>query len=305
VALHALMRRRNNSRFVSRQRPQDQATTHIPRMRSHRWLSILALPALAFVSAPAAGQLRPFGPVDWDMFNESYEFTVGVGLGSIRDQELSLAGTRGNLTEYGNFRVGWRSGRIGVEIAGTLFRRFEDETVVRPPALGADPPTGSVRTDAGDILASTVVRLNELQKPMAFALRFATRLPTTSDEAGIERDRTDFFATVGARWRVGPFAVGGEGGVGILGTRVDGLDQLDVLTYAFGLEWRIGPVVSHGVLVGQDDVHKRVIRGNEDLSELRFGLRAGDGLWVSATAVKGIADFSPGHGLQLMVGLRR
>jgi hypothetical protein len=274
-------------------------------MHSYRWPPIPALIALAFASPPASAQLRPFGPVDWELFDPSYNFTIGAGVGVMRNQELSLAGTRGHLTELGNFRVGWRSGRIGVEVAGTLYRRFEDQTITRPPALAADPPNGAVRHDAGDILASTMVRLTDERNPMLFALRFGTRLPTTSNEAGIERDRTDFFATLGARWRVGPFALGGEGGVGILGTHVDGVDQLDVLTYAFGLEWRVGPVVSQGVLVGQDDVHKRVIRGNEDLSEVRVGLRAGDRIWISATAVKGIADFSPGHGFLLMVGLRR
>jgi hypothetical protein len=137
------------------------------------------------------------------------------------------------------------------------------------------------------------------------ALRFGTRLPTTSNEPGLDRDRTDFYATLGGRWRLGAFALSGEGGVGILGTRVDGLDQLDVLTYSAGVEWRVGPLVSHGIIVGQDDVHLRVVRGNEDLSEVRVGIRGGDRIWFSASAVKGIADFSPGHGLLFMVGMRR
>jgi hypothetical protein len=257
------------------------------------------------LARPAMAQLRPLTPIDWDLFDGGRALTVGVGMGVIGDQPASLAGTKGDLLEVGNFRLAWRSGRIGVEFGGTLYRRFHDELVLRPPALGADPPNGGVRHDAGDILASTVLRLTGEQRSTLVALRFGTRLPTTSNEPGLDRDRTDFYATLGGRWRLGAFALSGEGGVGILGTRVDGLDQLDVLTYSAGVEWRVGPLVSHGIIVGQDDVHLRVVRGNEDLSEVRVGIRGGDRIWFSASAVKGIADFSPGHGLLFMVGMRR
>jgi hypothetical protein len=262
--------------------------------------------ALAFTARPStAAQLRPVGPLDWDVLEAVRPLSVGVGFGYINDQQASLAGTRGDLVELGNFKIAWRSGRVGVEIAGTLARRFKDQKIVRPPVLGTNPPNGEIRRDAGDILASTLVRLTKEEQPVVLALRFGTRLPTTSDEPGLDRDRTDFFTTFGARYNTGSFAFGGEGGVAILGTRLDSVDQLDVLTYSFGVEWRVGPVTSSGVIIGQDDMHSRVIRGNEDLSELRFGVKAGSRIWVSASAIKGLADFSPGNGLLLMVGMRR
>jgi len=256
-------------------------------------------------ASPLSAQLRPVAPLDWDLLGSAHTLNVAFGVGYLRDQQASLAGTRGDLVELGNFQVAWRSGRIIVEIAGTLRRRFEDDSVVRPPILGTDPPTGQARTDAGDILASTLVRLSRGTRPVLLALRFGTRLPTTSNEPGLDRDRTDFFASFGARYRAGPFAIGAETGVGILGTRTDGVDQLDVLTYSAALEWRAGAFTTIATVTGQDDMHSRVIRGNEDLSEVRLGVRAGQRLWVSAFAIKGLADFSPGSGILLMAGFRR
>ena len=256
-------------------------------------------------AAAGSAQLRPLNPLDWYAIDAMYPISIGVGLGTLHDQLASLAGTKGDLLELGRFHLVWWSGRMGVEAEGTLYRRFEDEVVLRPPAPGTDPASGSARTDAGDVVASTMIRLSPLLSRFTAALRFGTRLPTTSDEPGLERDRTDFFATLAGRYRWGRVSVGGESGVGILGTRVDGVDQLDVLTFSAFVDCRIGPVVAIGTIVGQDDVHLGSVRGNEDLSEVRIGVRAGDRVWVAATGVRGIARYSPGGGLLLMMGIRR
>jgi hypothetical protein len=271
-----------------------------------RWL-VAVLPILGLMTLPvsATGQLRPTGPVEWDIFENVRPWAFGLGVGLIEGQRASLAGTTGDLLEGGNFRIAYRSGRIGLEFTGTLARRFRDEAILRSPAPGTDGPTGKIRHDAGDVLATTLIRLNGADSPFLVALRFGTRLPTTSNEPGLDRDRTDFFTTLAARYRVGRFAVSAETGLGILSTRVDGIDQLDVQNFSAGVESRVGPVIATASIVGQDDWHRRVVRGNEDLSELRFGLRAGDRQWVSVTAVKGIAQFSPGYGVLVMLGVRR
>lgn len=252
-----------------------------------------------------AAQLRPFSPIDWPAFDNALPVSVGLGFGTLRDQPASLAGTRGDLLEVGTFHVTWISGRFAVEAEGTFHRRFDDDSVMRPPIPGTDAPNGTTRTDAGDVVASTTIRLTtDLSRFMA-ALRFGTRLPTASNEPGLERDRTDFFASLGGRYEWGRLALGAEGGVGILGTRDDGLDQLDVLTFAAVAEVQLGRVTATGSVVGHDDLRIRVTRGNEDLSEVRLGLRTGDRVWVSATAIRGIADFSPSAGFFLMMGIRR
>ena len=266
-------------------------------------LAVLAVPWSA--TGVAAVQLRPVDPMDWALFDTSRTVLAGIGLGLLTNQEASLAGTRGDLLEVGNFHFAWRSGRVGLELAGTLFRRFSDEIVVADPFIGADPPNGEPRSDAGDIRAATMIRISPMSMPILFALRFGTRLPTTSEQAGLDRDRTDFFATLGAHWSRDDLSVAGESGVAINGTRVIGVDQVDVWTYSLSVDYRIGALVPHALIIGQNDVHRRVIRGNEDLTEMRFGVRAGDRTWVAASFVQGLADYSPGRGLLLMAGVRR
>jgi len=270
-----------------------------------RLLLLASLAVLWPARGGASVQLRPVDPMDWALFDTSRTVLAGIGLGLLTNQVASLAGTRGDLLEAGNFRFAWRSGRVGLELAGTLFRHFTDETVVTEPFIGADPPNGEPRSDAGDIRAATIIRISPMTMPVLFALRFGTRLPTTSEQPGLDRDRTDFFATLGARWSHGDLSVGGESGVAINGTRVIGVDQLDVWTYSLSVDYRIGALVPHALIIGQNDVHRRVIRGNEDLTEMRFGLRAGDRTWVAASFVQGLADYSPGRGLLLMAGVSR
>jgi hypothetical protein len=154
------------------------------------------------------------------------------------------------------------------------------------------------------VVATTVIRLTPSSARFETALRFGTRLPTTSNEPGLERDRTDFFATVAGRYPRGRVSIGGEAGLGLLG-RIRGLDQLDVLTYAVYTESLLGPLTATASIVGHDDLRRGVVRGSEDLSEIRLRVRTGDRTWVSAVAVRGIARYSPGLGLYLVVGIRR
>lgn len=264
---------------------------------------LIAILALACRGAPVHAQLRPMDPFEWSALYAQRDVSLAIGFGTLWDQHASLAGTKGTLLELGNFQASWRTGRVVLELSGTLQRRFDDHEVVRPPVAGADPPTGQWRHDAGDIRAATSVRLNDSQAPALVVLRFGTRLPTTSEEPGLDRDRTDFFATVAARWHKGRLALNGESGVGIHGTRRDGYDQSDVWTYAFGVELRTGPIVSVASMVGHKDGLESDVRGNEDLNELRFGVRAGERYWIQATAVKGLAEFSPGSGILVMFGI--
>ena len=111
-------------------------------------------------------------------------------------------------------------------------------------------------------------------------LRFGATIPTTSNESGLDRDRTDVFALLSARYRRGALSLSAENGVGINGTMVPGLPQSDVWTYAFGAAYDLGGVVLATDFVGRQDGHGYVIRGNEDLRELRAGFDLGRAHWL-------------------------
>jgi hypothetical protein len=259
---------------------------------------------LALLSSPAAAQLRPLEPFEWRMFEDGREVSVQVGGGWLRDQRASLAGTEGTLWEAGNFRAFWRTGRVVLEAGGTVHRRLEEDGLFALPEPDVQPADDGVRRDAGDYRVLTTVRLTSERAPVAAALRFGARLPTTDNTVGLDRDATDFMATAAGRAARGRMALQVEAGVGIFGTRERAFEQDDLLIYAVRAEYDAGPVVPMLSVIGQQvgSGHGE-IRGNESLGEVRLGARAGGRRWLLAELVAGYTDFSPGLGVLVSAGM--
>lgn len=274
-------------------------------MHRLRWMwSALTALLLVLCGSDAGAQLRPLPPMDWEVFDGGRLVTARVGGGVFADQRASLAGTEGRLVDVGNFSVAARSGRIAVEAAGTVLRLFDDRSTFADPWGGPPPATGERRRDAGDIRVSTLVLLTPPDRPLSAMLRFGTRLPTTDNEVGLERDRTDFFALVGGRLRIEGYELAGEAGVGINGTHDMRLEQSDVLIYSASAAYSWGAITPRITLLGHlDGMPGLAIRGNEELSELRLGVRAGRRTWAAAEVVRGLQPFSPSSGLIISAGL--
>ncbi len=236
------------------------------------------------------------------------------GVGVYEDQRASLAGVRGRLVEVGRVRLLWRMDRVAFEASGVVWRRLERPRAFAEPvgdgggaAAGrgggdrggtGDGPLG----DVGDFLLATIVTLAGDGDERVF-LRFGTRLPTTDDRVGLERDRTDFFALVGGQLVRGVLAVTAESGLGIHGARGSVYDQVDVWLYSATVEYQKGALTSSVAIVGQaDGLSGPPVRGNEDLREVRLGARIGGGRWLRVVAVRGLADFSPRLGVELALG---
>ena len=259
---------------------------------------------LSILASPASAQLRPLDPFEWRMFEGGRTVSAQVGGGWLRDQRASLAGTEGTLVEAGNWRAFWRTGRVVLEAGGTVQRLFDEESRFAAAEPGVRPADDGERRDAGDYRVLTAVRLTREAAPVAVALRFGARLPTTDNTVGLDRDATDFFATLGGRAARGRLALQAEAGVGIFGTREDAFEQDDLLIYAARAEYAAGPVIPMLTVVGQQvgSGHSE-IRGNESLGEVRLGVRAGGRRWLLAEAVAGYTDFSPGFGVLVSAGM--
>lgn len=271
-------------------------------------MSPAALVLLFLASAtPAAGQLRPLDPMDWRLFDAQASVTAQAGAAVYAGQRASLAGTRGTLVELGNLSAAWRSGRIAVEAAGTVLRLLRDEEVVEAPYGGARDQPGDWRDDSGDYRLATSVRVTPDRLPFQAAVRFGSRLPTTANEVGLERDRTDFYAVLAGRLARPRFHLLAEAGIGIHGTHeVNHLEQSDVLVFVGGVEVPLDGVAASLLVVGHADaLDGSAIRGSEELAELRLRLRTRGRHWVEAQAVRGLTEFSPAAGLQLSVGTTR
>lgn len=270
------------------------------------YVRTLLLAACAVLAcAPAArAQLRPLEPFEWRMFYGGRSVSAQVGGGWMQGQRASLAGTEGTLVEAGNFRAFWRTGRVVLEAGGTVQRFFDEESRFAPAEPDVLADDDGRRRDAGDYRVLTTVRLTREGAPVAAALRFGARLPTTDNTVGLDRDVTDFFATVGGRVARGRVALQGEAGVGIFGTREREFEQDDLLIYALRAEYAAGPLQPMLTVVGQQvGTGHQEIRGNESLGEVRLGVRAGRRRWVLAEVVKGYTEFSPDVGVLVSAGM--
>jgi hypothetical protein len=267
------------------------------------WLALLTVMHLA--GAPAASaQLRPLEPLEWSAFRGTNTFAAAAGGGVYGGQRASLAAVEGRLVELGEFVVLWRAGRVALEGGGTVRRIFDERAQRGEPYPGTRPSSSGRRQDSGDYRVTTNVLLSPRHWPAAAVLRFGTRLPTTDNTVGLDRDQIDFFALLGGRGERGPFVLAAELGLGIHGTRDPVFEQNDVLLYAAAAHWTAGPATLRALLLGQaDGLRGWELRGTEDLREVRLGVRLGRARWVEAAWVRGLVRHSPRRGLRVGVGL--
>ena len=266
--------------------------------------ALLLAVVLLCPSPTAAVQLRPLDPLDWGVL-EGESTRVSFGGGVFFGQRASLSGTEGRLLELGAYRASWSTGRVAVELSGTVHRIFGERSTFAEPVGGARPSDGTSRSDTGDHRVSTTVALTSTEASASAAFRFGVRLPTTNNSEGLERDQMDFFSTLAGRLRLGELDLQAEVGLGVNGTRNPVIEQVDPLIYAFRATLGHGLVVPVLVVVGQYDTRPtRDLRGTENLGEVRFGIRSGKDRWISVTGTRGWTAFSPELGLSISTGAR-
>ena len=264
----------------------------------------LLVALLAATASGGSAQLRPLDPVDFHFLDEP-GWTMETGAGGHVGQRATLAGTEGDLLELGNTRIVWSTGRMALELSGTLLRIFQDERSYEEPVGGARASDGSLRVDAGDARVTTLVRLSE-EDATPVVLRLGTRLPSTNNEVGLDRDQTDFYSTLAILPQLGSWRVGAEFGVGINGTRDTGNEQIDPLLFSVSATRTVGWFRPLLEATGQHDPRSnRDRRGNENVGELRLGGRMGGAnAWLTILAVRGWTSTSPDLGVLVRVGRR-
>lgn len=262
---------------------------------------LLVVPVLPEVGG---AQLRPIEPIPWDALTADGPM-VRFGAGYHVRARAALAGTQGELTEFGVYAGTWTFGRVAVEVGGVVLRAFSDDSVYAPPIADARPSTGKRRVDTGEHRLGTIVRLNSPASPADLVLRFGTRLPTTDNVQGLGRDQTDFFGSFGGRAGWGVVEVAGEVGIAILSTRLSRPEQVDALLYAARMGWRNNRFRLWVEAVGHHDTrHAAELRGIEDLAEARLVGEFGDRRRIRVTLVRGLTRESVGLGVVVEGGVR-
>lgn len=262
--------------------------------------------ALMTAAGPLPAQLRPLEPAQWQVFETGHTFAAALGVARFTGQRASLAGTRGDLLELGNFAIAWRTGRVVLAAEGTAQRRFRERSTFTLPYPDVDEARDGRRHDSGDYRVSTTVRLTPDAGRWLGVLRFGARLPTTDNTTGLDRDAVDFFALLGGAANAGRIAVEAETGLGIHTTREARFEQEDLFLYSLRGEYRRFIITPSLAVLGQlHGTTHSAIRGVENLGELRLGLRAGSRQWVRAELVKGYETFSPSSGVIISAGIYR
>jgi hypothetical protein len=260
----------------------------------------------AAIPVSAVAQLRPLDQANWSLIRGGETISARIGAARLNEQKASLAGTSGSLWEAGIFSIAWRTGRVTLEAAGTAQRFFREDERFAESHAEVLPTDDGHRHDSGDYRIGTSVRLTPDRSPVVGALRFGTRLPTTDNTTGLDRDAVDFFATVGGAGSFRSILISGEAGLGIHSTREIRFEQEDVLLYSLRAELtgsRITPSVE--VLGQRHGTTHDAIRGVENLGELRAGLRLGSTVHASFEGVFGYEDFSAPRGFIIAFGYRR
>jgi hypothetical protein len=270
-------------------------------MRSFRFVSTLAC-GLVLVAASAAAQQRPLVTEDPEVIGPGRLLLEG-GFDVERDVFYPLSGLRGNRLSLPTFGVSVGLSSIAeVQLDWGLRQRLDITERRADAPLAHLVTTGNSTTDVEDIVLATKIRLfgeTATGRP-AVGLRFATKLPNASNEAGLGSDMTDFFASLLIAKTIQSIRVVGNGGVAILGNAAtEEPGQHDLLTFGLSVARALTTAaevvgeVNGRLNLGTDDPAP----GGENRSVMRFGARYTRGtVRVDAGILLGMTPRDPQFG---------
>jgi hypothetical protein len=194
----------------------------------------LASLALVLLPASAVAQQRPLITEDPETIGAGRVLIEG-GLDYERDVMFPVSGLEGNRLSVPTLGVSFGLSSIAeIQIDGGVYQRLSitdrDPTA---PLASLLTVTDDDTSDVEDIVLATKVRIvSEAPGRPAFGLRFATKLPNASNEAGLGTDLTDFYASLLVGKTVQSVRVVGNAGVAILGDPTSAIpEQNDLMTF--------------------------------------------------------------------------
>ena len=263
-------------------------------------MRLAILGVLVLAATPVMAQQRPLVTEDPETVGAGRILLEG-GIDYNRDVLFPASGLTGNLLRAPliGISVGFSS-IAELQIDGGLFNNLS--ITDRRPAPLSDmlDVDGTSTSDVEDVVIATKIRiLSEGTRRPSFGVRFATKLPNTSNENGIGLDTTDFYMTGLVAKTVQSIRVVGNVGLGILGDPTRGDRQNDVLAYGLSFARALTNAIE---VVGEVNGRANVASGappvgTESRSALRFGGRYTQGLVrVDAGVVVGLTSRDPGIG---------
>lgn len=261
----------------------------------------LTAAALLLMAQAAFGQQRPLVTEDPESVGAG-RLLIESGVDVLHGQHYPVSGLEGNLLRLPTLGVSIGISSIAeLQIDGGLYDRLSITTRETAPLSSLLTITGDQTHDVSDIVVGTKVRMvGESDGHPSLAIRFATKLPNASNEAGLGLDTTDFYASLLAAKNIQSLRVVANGGVAILGDPTSGNRQNDVLTYGLSVA---RAVTDRAEIVGElngrmNTRNSGAFPGTESRSLLRFGGRFTTGtLRLDAGAIVGLNNEGPTIGM--------
>ncbi|HMF93618.1 MAG TPA: hypothetical protein VKE96_04960 [Vicinamibacterales bacterium] len=250
----------------------------------------LAAIVACFALAPAAfAQQRPLTTEDAEPIGAGRILLEG-GFDFAHDYENPVSGLEGDLVTVPTIGISVGLSSIAeFQIDGGIFNHLSI-TSRNPNAPNASllTVTGDSTHDVSNAVVATKIRLwAEGPGHPAIGLRFATKLPNSSNEKGIYLDTTDFAGTLLIAKTVQSVRIVVNAGGGILTNPTSGLGQNDVFLYGLSFARAL---TQETELVGE--VNGRfstrsngAFPGTESRGTLKFGARYTRGPWRADGAV--------------------
>jgi hypothetical protein len=256
------------------------------------------------ITTAASAQQRPLVTEDPETIGAGRVLVEG-GIDWADNAEYPASGLEGNLFRVPTLGLSFGISSIAeFQLDGGLYDRLAiSNRNPNAPLAGLVTATGDTTSDFTDIVVGTKIRiLAETAGRPAFGVRFATKLPTASNESGLGLDSMDFsMALLGAK-TVQSIRVVGNLGFAILSDPTSGNRQNDVLIYgasfARAMTQRAELV---GELNGRWSTRSEAFPGTESRGLLKLGgrftqgpVRLDAGLFFGLTSVDPTIGFTGG-----------
>ena len=229
------------------------------------------------MTVSVAAQQRPLLTEDPESIGDGLVL-LETGFEHAWDQVYTVSGLMGDVLRGPLVGLSFGLGPFAeVQIDGVSMSRLliKERDAAAPLASMLEVPGDTTRSWDDLVVGTKVKIVSEGDRIPAFALRFATRLPNASNEAGLGLDTMDFFQSLLVGKTIQSVRVVGNIGLGILSDPTRGDRQNDVLTYGFSMARAFA---EDAEVVGE--IHGRASTrrglpppGTESLGRMTFGVR--------------------------------
>jgi hypothetical protein len=253
----------------------------------------------------AAAQQRPLATEDPELVGAGRVRLEG-GVDAVRDAHYPVSGLEGSEVHVPTIGVSVGLSSVAeLQIGGSLYDRLNiSRRNPAAPLAWLLTATGDSTHDVGDFVLATKIRfLTETATRPALGLRFATKLPSASNESGLGLDTIEFYASLLGAKTVRSVRVVANLGAGVLPDPVLGSRQNDLVTYGLSLARALTRQVEVvGEVNGRVAPRREAIPGTESRGLLRLGGRfTRKALRFDAGLLFGLTSVDPGIGLTVGV----